>query len=89
MALSAVLYEYGARLNSGVILLAWVAGVTIPRAAEYFEKRRPAKVAIPLPDKSAQTVSPVPVTRFDRQTGDDAMSVGVRAPILDERDAAG
>jgi len=55
MAVAAVLYEYGARLNSGVILAAWVAGVTIPRIAEVYEKRREAKRNAPvLPSGSAQ-----------------------------------
>jgi hypothetical protein len=41
-AWAALLYQYGAQMDARVLVLLWVAGVSIPRVSEYFETRAKA-----------------------------------------------
>jgi hypothetical protein len=39
IAWSALMYQAGGMLDARVLVLLWVAGVSLPRALDYFEKR--------------------------------------------------
>lgn len=39
-AVSALLYEYGANVSAGVLMIMWIAGVVIPRVVEYLRKKK-------------------------------------------------
>jgi hypothetical protein len=43
LSFAALLYQYGGELDARILFAMWVAGVTIPRLAEYAKKRSEAK----------------------------------------------
>ncbi len=43
MAFSALLYEYGANISAGVLVILWCVGVIAPRLIEYFDRKKEEK----------------------------------------------
>lgn len=65
MAFSALLYEYGANLSAGVLVLMWVISVIVPRVLEWLDKRKAERQAKNLPEavraEQMKLLNPVPV----------------------------
>lgn len=64
LAFSALLYEYGANLSAGVLVVMWIISVIVPRVLEWLDKRKAERKQQNLPDavraEQAKLLNPTP-----------------------------